>query len=133
MLTEKCGVLQMTLDESITYYRDKAEELKIEAEQLREMGDRYANPHMPYNEPVKHCRECADIYAQQAKWLEELQQRREADKNIKIEIQKSIAYHRERGNTTSIEKDAIRYTATAHGLTLALNIVENSEVVEDDN
>ena len=36
--------------------------------------------------------------------------------NIIIEIKQEIAYFRERANTTSIETDAIRYSATAHGL-----------------
>ena len=41
--------------------------------------------------------------------------------NIIIEIKQEIAYFRERANTTSIETDAIRYSATAHGLQLALD------------
>jgi len=64
----------MTLDEAIKHCKEKAEELRLEAEQLRDIGERISSPKQPYNEPVKNCRDCAEEYEQLAEWLEELKE-----------------------------------------------------------
>lgn len=63
----------MTLDEAIKHCKEKAEELRLEAEQVRDIGEVISNPNQPYNEPVKDCLECAEEHEQLADWLEELQ------------------------------------------------------------
>ena len=67
----------LSLSDAIKHCEEKTKELRTEAEQLREMGDRYANPRMPYNEPVKNCLECAREHEQLAGWLKELYDVRE--------------------------------------------------------
>lgn len=54
----------MTLDEAIKHCRDKAEELKDEAESYDEAKD------------GRVCLECAKEHEQLAEWLEELQEYR---------------------------------------------------------
>lgn len=68
----------MTLDEAIIHSEEKAEELRTEAEQLRDIGEVMSNPKQPYNEPVKNCLECANEHEQLAKWLKELKILRKA-------------------------------------------------------
>lgn len=68
----------MTLDEAIKHCKEKAKELRIEAEQVRDIGEVISNPKQPYNEPVKNCLECAKEHEQLAEWLKELKERREA-------------------------------------------------------
>lgn len=67
----------MTLEEAIRHAKEKAKELRIEAEQLRDIGEVISNPKQPYNEPVKNCLECANEHEQLAAWLEELKDYRE--------------------------------------------------------
>ncbi len=62
----------MNLDEAIQYHKEKAEELRQEAEQVRELGEHISNLKQPYNENVKYCLECANEHEQLAKWLKEL-------------------------------------------------------------
>jgi len=62
----------MTLDEAIKHCEEKAKELRIEAEQVRDIGEVISNPKQPYNKPVKNRLECAEEYEQLAEWLEEL-------------------------------------------------------------
>lgn len=64
----------MTLDEAIKHCKEKAEELRLEAEQVRDIGEVVSNPNQPYNEPVKDCFECANEHEQLAEWLEELKE-----------------------------------------------------------
>ena len=59
----------MTLDEAIKHCKEKAKELRTEAEQLRNIGEVISSPKQPYNEPVKNCRECAKEHEQLAEWL----------------------------------------------------------------
>lgn len=61
----------MTLDEAIKHCKEKAEELRLEAEQIRDIGEVVSNPNQPYNEPVRECRECANEHEQLAEWLED--------------------------------------------------------------
>jgi hypothetical protein len=63
---------RMTLDEAIKHCEEKAEELRLEAEQLRDIGERISSPKQPYNEPVRDCLECAKEHEQLAEWLKEL-------------------------------------------------------------
>lgn len=62
----------MTLDEAIKYCDEKAEELRLEAEQLRDIGERISSPNQPYNELVRDGLECAKEHEQLAEWLKEL-------------------------------------------------------------
>lgn len=62
----------MTIDEAIKHCKEKAKELRTEAEQLRDIGEVISSPKQPYNEPVKDCRECAKEHEQLAEWLKEL-------------------------------------------------------------
>ena len=66
----------MTLDEAIKHCKEKAKELRTEAEQLRDIGEVISSPKQPYNEPVKDCLECANEHEQLAEWLEELKELR---------------------------------------------------------
>ena len=61
----------MTLDEAIKHCKEKAEELRLEAEQVRDIGEVISSPKQPYNEPVKKCRDCAEEHEQLAEWLED--------------------------------------------------------------
>ena len=61
----------MTLDEAIKHCKEKAEELRLEAEQVRDIGEVISSPKQPYNEPVKNCRDCAEEHEQLAEWLED--------------------------------------------------------------
>lgn len=67
----------MTLDEAIKHCKEKAEELRLEAEQVRELGEYVSNLKQPYNEPVKACLKCAEEHEQLAEWLTELKELRE--------------------------------------------------------
>lgn len=67
----------MTLDEAIAHCKEKAKELRTEAEQLRDIGEVMSSPKQPYNKPVKNCLECANEHEQLAEWLEELKTWRE--------------------------------------------------------
>ena len=67
----------MDLNEAIAHAEEKAKELRIEAEQLRDIGEVISNPKQPYNEPVKNCLACAEEHEQLAEWLKELKQLRE--------------------------------------------------------
>ncbi len=62
----------MTIDEAIIHAEEKAKELREQAEQLRDIGERISNPKQPYNEPVKACLDCAEEHRQLAEWLKEL-------------------------------------------------------------
>lgn len=62
----------MTLEEAIVHCKEKAKELRTEAEQLRDIGEVMSSPKQPYNKPVKNCLECANEHEQLADWLEEL-------------------------------------------------------------
>lgn len=61
----------MTLDEAIKHCKEKAEELRLEAERVRDIGEVISSPKQPYNEPVKKCRDCAEEHEQLAEWLED--------------------------------------------------------------
>lgn len=67
----------MTLDEAIVHCKEKAKELRTEAEQLRDIGEVMSSPKQPYNKPVKNCLECANEHEQLAEWLKELKDYRE--------------------------------------------------------
>ena len=67
----------MTLDEAIKHCKEKAEELRLEAEQVRELGEYVSNLKQPYNEPVNACLKCAEEHEQLAEWLTELKELRE--------------------------------------------------------
>lgn len=64
----------MTLDEAIKHCKEKAKELRLEAEQVRDIGEVVSSTKQPYNEPVKACLECAKEHEQLAEWLEELKE-----------------------------------------------------------
>lgn len=69
----------MTLDEAIKHCEEKAKELRVEAEEARDIGEYTSSPKHPYNVPVKNCLECAEEHEQLAEWLKELKARREAE------------------------------------------------------
>ena len=74
---------------------------------------------------------CEFISREDAKHaLKELAEKRSADFEVTsdeiLEIKQQMMYFRERANTTDIKEDAIRYSATANGLRLALNILEDT-------
>ena len=61
----------MTLDKAIKHCEEKAEELRVKAEELRDIGEYTSSPKYPYNVPVKDCLECAREHEQLAEWLKD--------------------------------------------------------------
>lgn len=74
----------MDLDEAIKHCEEKAEELRAEAEEVRELGEHISNHKQPYNIPVKNCLECAKEHEQLAEWLKELKRIKEAYKTGEV-------------------------------------------------
>lgn len=71
----------MNLDEAIQHCKEKAKELRTEAEQLRDIGEVISSPKQLYNEPVKNCLNCSEEHEQLAEWLMELKKLREENIN----------------------------------------------------
>ena len=81
-----------TLDEAIKHCHEKAEELKIKAEQNHYMAEenemcevagsvsKYIHSVKEFKQIEADCLECAKEYEQLTEWLTELKERREADK-----------------------------------------------------
>lgn len=85
----------MTIDEAIKHCKEKAEELRLEAEQVRDIGEVVSNPNQPYNESVRDCLECANEHEQLAEWLTQLKEIKEAyesDYNIQDLIEVCVKF-----------------------------------------
>ena len=72
----------MILDEAIYRAEKRAEGLREQAEELRDIGEIISNPKQPYNEPVKACRDLAEEQRQLSEWLKELKELRWKNEDI---------------------------------------------------
>lgn len=114
----------MTLDEAIKHCKEKAEELRLKAEQVRDIGEVISSPKQPYNEPVKKCRDCAEEHEQLAEWLEDYK-RLLGEKSYTMGYQDGLEDGlqdiREQGEWIKITKDGItpaEYTCSNCGRTV---------------
>ena len=73
----------MTLDESIKYIEEVAEEQEILANKFKSFKD-YGNPKSSITSGYEKCKNFADEHKQLAEWLKELKQLREQELKIKV-------------------------------------------------
>lgn len=73
-----------TLEETIARVKDVAEMNSREAEEIRRISESVTPSNKQYRVIIERCRESAEEYEQVAAWLEELKERREADRWIPV-------------------------------------------------
>lgn len=74
----------MELNEAFAHAKEVATRQRKEAEELREFSEHITPSNKQYDVIIGKCLECAAEHEQLAAWLEELSERREADRWISI-------------------------------------------------